>query len=93
MADWSTATMPRLASLKYERERLDGVRAFWSSPWAYDGKIFCPGDNGTTHVLEAGSEFETSSTNELPGRAWASAALTDQAILIRSEGKLYCVGR
>ena len=78
---------------QYERERLSGVRSFWSSPWAYDGKIFCPADDGTTYVLEAGPEFELLNRNPLPGRTWATPALTDNALLIRSEGKLYCIAR
>ena len=28
--------------------------AFWASPWAYDGKVFCLDETGTTHVLKAG---------------------------------------
>lgn len=77
----------------YERERLRGARAFWASPWAYDGKIFCPDDDGTTHVLNAGPEFEILRTNQLPGRTWATPAVTESALVIRAEDVLYCVGR
>src|SRR4051794_41260824 len=43
-------------------------RGFTSSPWAYDGKLFCLDDGGTTHVLRAGPEFQVRSeehTSEL----------------------------
>src|SRR5262249_36735579 len=39
------------------KERLGG-RGFTSSPWAYDGKIFCLGDDGQTYVVQAGTEFK-----------------------------------
>ncbi len=77
----------------YERERLRGARSFWASPWAYAGHVFCLDDNGTTHVLKAGPEFEVLGTNELPGRTWATAALTDSSLLIRSEAGVYCISR
>ena len=73
------------------RERLPGSREFWASPWASDGKIFCPGDTGATHVIAAGPEFNKIRTNQLDGRFWATSALTDDAVLLRSTDTLYCV--
>jgi outer membrane protein assembly factor BamB len=73
------------------RERLPGSREFWASPWAADGKIFCPGDTGATHVLGAGPEFQLIRTNQLDGRFWATSALTENAVLLRSTDTLYCL--
>ncbi|MCA9051652.1 MAG: PQQ-binding-like beta-propeller repeat protein, partial [Planctomycetaceae bacterium] len=50
----------------YDRQRIPNGRAFTSSPWAYDGKIFCLNEFGTTTVIEAGPQFAVLHTNELP---------------------------
>src|SRR5262245_9857192 len=56
----------------YQKERLSGARSFWASPWAYDGKVFCLDDAGTTHVLAAGSDLKTLGKNSLKDQFWAS---------------------
>src|SRR5262249_48883635 len=40
------------------KDRLGGANAFTSSPWAYDGKIFCLSEDGDTFVIKAGTKFE-----------------------------------
>ncbi|MFO1092514.1 MAG: PQQ-binding-like beta-propeller repeat protein [Planctomycetaceae bacterium] len=37
--------------LVYAPQRLGGANAYTSSPWAYDGKVFCLDENGTTTVV------------------------------------------
>lgn len=73
------------------RKRLDGSREFWASPWAFNGKIFCQGESGATHVLDAGPEFNPLYTNQLEGRFWATSAAADGVILLRSVDSLYCI--
>ncbi len=75
------------------RERLEGSREFWASPWAFDGKLFCPGESGATHVLASGAEFKPLHTNQLEGRFWASSAVADGVVLLRSADTLYCVAK
>lgn len=76
--------------------RLPKGGAFWASPWAYDGKIFCPDSDGNTFVLESGPEFKLVATNRLPAeggdRYWSTSALANGSIYIRSTSKLYAVG-
>lgn len=73
------------------RDRLRGARAFWASPWAYDGKIFCLDDGGTTHVLQAGPEFKVLGTNSIEDQFWATASLADGALLLRGVEGIYCI--
>jgi len=75
----------------YFLERLPGARAFWASPWAYDGKIFCPDDTGTTHILKPGPEFEVLATNSLDDKFWASPAFSQGAIILRGVDSIYCI--
>lgn len=74
------------------RERLPESRAFWTSPWAYDGKIFCQDDSGATHVIASGPEFQLLHTNKLEGRFWATTAVADGMLILRSDNTLYGVG-
>lgn len=76
----------------YTKERIPGAGAFWASPWAADGQIFCLDETGTTHVLKAGGEFDVVRTNKL-GRDtyWATPAAANGALFIRSVDSLYCV--
>lgn len=75
------------------KARVPGAPGFWASPWAYDGRVFCLDDTGTTHVLRAGREFEVLATNELGEQAWASPALTTRGLVLRGVEHLFFVGR
>ena len=68
---------------RYQDERLAGARAFWASPWGYDGKVFCLDDSGTTYLLEAGAELNLLATNKIKGKFWASPAMSDGGIVLR----------
>jgi outer membrane protein assembly factor BamB len=73
------------------RKRIPEAAAFWTSPWAAEGKIFCLDDAGTTHVLDAGPEFKVLGTNKLNELFWASAAVADGSIYLRGVDNLYCI--
>ena len=73
------------------RKRIPEAAAFWTSPWAAEGKIFCLDDAGTTHVLDAGPEFKVLGTNKLNEQFWASAAVADGSIYLRGVDNLYCI--
>lgn len=73
------------------KERLPGAKAFWASPWASGGKIYCLDDGGTTHVIQAGPDFKVVSKNALDEMFWASPAVADGAVFLRSVEHLFCV--
>ncbi len=73
------------------RERIPEAKAFWASPWASDGKIYCLDDGGTTHVLQAGPALKVLAKNELDGMFWASPAVADGAVFLRSVDHVYCI--
>lgn len=76
---------------KVYEKRIPGAKAFWASPWTYDGKVYCPDDTGTTHVLASGPEFNVIATNSLPGQFWASQAIADGKLYLRSTDTIYCI--
>lgn len=77
----------------YRREKLEGAKAFWASPWAYNDMIFCLDDTGTTHVLKAGPDFQIIASNKLDDRFWSSTAVTDGMLIFRGIDYVYGVGK
>ena len=73
------------------KERLTGARGFTSSPWACDGKIYCLTDDGVTFVVQAGSDFKLLDKNDLNGMCWASTAVGDGSLFLRTVDYLYCI--
>ena len=73
------------------KDRIPGAAAFWTSPWAGEGKIFCLDDAGTTYVLDAGPQFKVLGTNKLDEMFWASPAVAGGSVLLRGVEHLYCI--
>lgn len=74
----------------YGKQRIsrDSVN-FTASPWAYNGKLFCLDEAGTTFVVEAGPDFKLLSTNELQEMCMATPAIVRRGLLIRTFSTLY----
>jgi outer membrane protein assembly factor BamB len=76
------------------RMRIDpAATAFTSSPWAYNGKIFILDEEGRTFVIAAGEKFELLQTNALEDMALATPAIVGDRLLLRTEHRLYSIGR
>lgn len=73
----------------YERERLEGAKSFWASPWAYNNMVFCLDDTGTTHVLQAGPEFKVLTENSLDDQFWSSTAIAAGTLVFRGVEYIY----
>ncbi len=76
------------------KTRIDpAATAFTTSPWAYNGKLFCLSEEGQTFVIAAGEQFRLLHVNELDDMAQASPALVGERLLIRTEHRLYSIRR
>lgn len=77
----------------YGRKRIPRGRAFTSSPWSYDGKLFAINEDGVTFVFRLGSEFEILGTNELAAddMCMASPVIVGDRLLIRTSQRIYCL--
>ncbi len=75
-----------------ERFRPEGRVGFTSSPWAYNGKIFCLSEDGDTYVVQPGNEFKLVRVNPLNEMCMATPAIAHDRLFIRTQSKLYCVG-
>jgi len=67
--------------------------AFTTSPWAYNGKLFCLSEEGQTYVVSTGEEFKLLHVNTLDDFALASPALVGDRLLLRTEHRLYSIRR
>ncbi len=74
-----------------QRLARDGSGAFTSSPWAYNGKIFCLDEEGKTYVVMAGAIFEVLQVNSQDEMALATPAIAGDRLLLRTETKLYSI--
>ncbi|MDQ1592721.1 MAG: hypothetical protein QOG71_3348 [Pyrinomonadaceae bacterium] len=74
--------------------RIDpAATAFTTSPWAYNGKLFCLSEEGQTFVIATGEKFQLLHVNALDEMALASPALVGERLLIRTESRLYSIRR
>ncbi len=77
----------------FEQARFPKRGAFTTSPWAYDGKVFCMNEDGVTYVLKAGDEFELLHTNALADddMGMATPAIVGDRLLIRTSARIYSI--
>lgn len=71
------------------REALDG---YYASPVAGDGKVYMVSDAGRAVVLQAGSDWTVVATNDLDEAVYATPAIADGRLFVRTAGRLYCFG-
>ncbi len=73
--------------------RLKGaVDNYYASPVAADGKIFFASELGKIAVLLPGGELEIAAVNDLDDLIYATPAISDGRIYVRTRGALYCFG-
>ncbi len=64
-----------------------------ASPVAYEGKILLTSEEGETFILKAGPKYEVLRSNSLGEAVYASPAIANGNIFIRSEGQLFAIGK
>jgi outer membrane protein assembly factor BamB len=80
----------KTGALSY-KSRIEEGGAFTSSPWAYNGKVFCLSEEGKTFVIAAGEKFEVVQVNPLDEMAQATPAVVGDRLLLRTESRLYSI--
>ena len=74
--------------------RLQGaIDKYFSSPVAADDKVYLIGEAGAVSVLKAAGEWEVLAVNELDDECFATPAIADGHIYIRTRSALYCFGK
>ena len=73
------------------QERVDGQ--FTASPTLVGDHLYCPDEDGTTHVLKAADQFEVVASNPLGDGIFASPVICGGQIFLRTHQHLYCIGK
>jgi outer membrane protein assembly factor BamB len=74
--------------------RLHGaIDKYFASPVAADDKIFLIGQGGQVSVLKAAGDWEVLKVNELDDECYATPAIADGRIYIRTRSALYSFGK
>ena len=76
----------------YEGARVPKATTFMASPVAFEDKILLTSEEGDTFVVKAGSTHEVLRTNSLGEPVYASPAIADGRLFIRSLKALYSIG-
>jgi outer membrane protein assembly factor BamB len=72
--------------------RLEASGNYYASPVAGDGKIYLIDEQGRLSVVAAGEDCEVLHTSDFKEEAYATPAIVDGRIYVRTSSGLYCFG-
>lgn len=76
-----------------KQARLQGaIDKYFASPVAADGKVFLISQGGTVSVVKAAAEWDILAVNDLGEECYATPALADGRIYVRTVNAIYCFG-
>ena len=76
-----------------QQGRLKGaIDSYYASPVAADGKVYMASEKGKVSVLKPDRNLEPMVVNDLQEDIYATPALVDGRIYLRTRGTLYCFG-
>lgn len=77
----------------FKQARLRGVSDdYYASPVAADGKVFFPSHKGVIAVVKAGPDQELLAANNFEDEIYATPAIADSRLYVRTRTALYCIG-
>jgi outer membrane protein assembly factor BamB len=85
-----TAIDPRSGAQLGQRRLQEAPGNYYASPVAGDGKLFFTSESGAIVVLKAGAALQTVAVNDLDELTYATPALAQDSVFIRTEHALYC---
>ncbi len=76
----------------YKQGRLTGaLEGYYSSPVGADGKVYAASEHGKVVVLKAAAEWEVLAVNDFGEDIFATPAVSDDRIYLRTSAALYCI--
>lgn len=76
----------------FKSGRVMGTNNYYASPVAGDGKIYLLSQRGTLSVVSAADQWQVIHSAEFGEECFATPALLDGCIYLRTSGHLYCFG-
>ena len=83
----------RTGRVLYQAERMDAPGDYYSSAIGVDGRVFVTSQQGTVVVLEAGDAFRVLARNAIGEQVFATPAILDGQIYLRTEKHLFAFGQ
>lgn len=75
-----------------KQDRVSGGDSYFSSPVEGDGKIYLLSEHGDLSVISAEPQWKVLSRAKLGEDAYATPAIADGRVYVRTSGHLYCFG-
>lgn len=88
-----TSLDPRTGQPLKQARIAGAIGSYYSSPVGADGKIYTLSEDGKVAVLKAGAEWELLHVNDLGEEGYASPAIADGRIYLRTQSALYCFAK
>ncbi len=88
-----TTSLDALTGKMIKRGRLTGaIEDYYSSPIGVDGKVYVASERGKVVVLSAAGDWEILAVNDFGSDIYATPAIVDDKMYIRTHDALYAVG-
>ena len=84
---------PATGNVLKQGRLMGAIDKYFASPVAADDKVFVIGQGGQVSVLKAAGEWEVLKINELDDEVYATPAIADGRIYIRTRSALYSFGK
>jgi outer membrane protein assembly factor BamB len=88
-----TALDPRSGEVLKQGRLAGAAGAYFSSPVGADGKLYAINEEGKAAVLKAGANWEVLKVNDLGEECYATPAIVDGKIFLRTNSALYCFAK
>jgi outer membrane protein assembly factor BamB len=87
-----TSLNPKTGELIKQGRLKGAIDRYYASPVAADGKIFMASEKGKVAILRPGGDLEPAFVNDLQDDIYATPALLEGRIYLRTRHTLYCFG-
>ena len=85
-----TALDPATGKLLKQGRSERALGEYYASPVAGDGKLYIVSNEGKVSVLQAGADWQVVSVNDLGEDVFATPAISNGCLFVRTRGRLYC---
>jgi outer membrane protein assembly factor BamB len=86
----ATSLNPATGAVLKQARLMNALDGYYSSPVGADGKVYMISEAGKVSVLKAGAEWEVLALNDLAEDTYATPAVSEGKIYLRTRTTLYC---
>jgi len=87
-----TALDPKTGKILKQGRLSGALGAYYSSPVGSAGMVFLASQEGRVTVIKAGADWEILSVNNMDDEVYATPAIVDNRLYVRTRGMMYCFG-